>query len=113
TAVISLAGGADVFIDFQIGVDLIDATAFGGYQSIVQKSADTLITFAQGVTLRLKNTTAANVTDASFIGLSGPAPVNAPSPGPEAGGGYSPGGPVEGVLPELALPHGLHDGWLL
>ncbi len=85
TAVISLAGGADVFIDFQVGVDLIDATAFGGYQSIAQKGADTLVTFAQGVTLRLKNTTAAAVTDASFIGLSAPAPSVAPKPGVEDG----------------------------
>ncbi len=78
TVVISLGGGADGMLDFQLGVDLIDVTAYGGYQTIQQKGADTLITFATGVTLKLKNILAANLTDASFIGLSAPAPAAAP-----------------------------------
>jgi hypothetical protein len=68
----SVGGGADTLTDFLVGTDLIDVAAFGAYQSIVQSGADTLITLAGGVTMRLLNVTAATVTDASFVGLSPP-----------------------------------------
>lgn len=77
---VSLANGADVIGDFEVGVDRIDATAFGAYVSIVQKLSDTIITFATGSTLKLKNITATSITDASFIGLSGSAPSAAVAP---------------------------------
>ena len=67
---VSLAGGADIVTDFVVGTDLIDITAFGAYQSIVQSGADTLITLASGVTLKLNNVTASFLTSASFIGRS-------------------------------------------
>ena len=75
---VSTSGGADTITDFLLGTDRIDLTAYGAYQSIVQSGADTLVTFAAGVTLRLLNVTAATVTDASFVGL--PSPPAAPQP---------------------------------
>lgn len=114
TYVMSLAGGADAVIDFQLGVDVIDATAFGGYQSIVQSGTDAVVTFASGVTLRLKNITAAGVTDASFIGLSGPAPAAPPAfaSGPENPllAGFAGG---DAWLRTDLTDDGSHGGWLL
>ena len=78
----TVGGGADTLIDFVVGTDLIDLTAFGAYQSIVQSGADTLITLGSGpsgMTLRLVGVTASTVTDASFIGLSPPSPMVLPS----------------------------------
>lgn len=74
--VVSVGGGGDLITDFVIGTDKIDLTAYGAYQSIVQQSADTLITFAKGVTMKLQGVTAANLTDASFIGLPAPGGFN-------------------------------------
>ena len=68
--VATVGGGADTVMDFVVGTDRIDATAFGSYQSIAQSAADTLITFATGVTMRLKGITASTVTNDSFIGLT-------------------------------------------
>ncbi|NBB17698.1 hypothetical protein GVN21_20245, partial [Caulobacter sp. SLTY] len=59
--------GADTITDFQVGIDLIDDTAFGQYQSVVQSGADALVTLATGVTVRLLNVQAATVTNASFL----------------------------------------------
>ncbi|MDO9222687.1 MAG: M10 family metallopeptidase C-terminal domain-containing protein, partial [Caulobacter sp.] len=73
--VASLAGGADGVVDFVVGTDRIDVTAFGAYQSIVQSGADTIVTLATGVTFKLVGVTASSLTDASFIGLAAPAPA--------------------------------------
>jgi serralysin len=109
TVVITVGGGADGMLDFQLGVDLIDVTAYGGYQSIQQKGADTLITFATGVTLKLKNILAANLTDASFIGLAGPAPVEA-SPVSHAPAMI---GPEDAFPAVVARQDDILDGWLV
>ena len=77
--VASASGGADVINDFVVGTDLIDLTAFGAYQSIVQSGADTLITLTGGVTMRLLNVVATTVTDSSFVGLPAPSPMVLPS----------------------------------
>ena len=73
--VASVGGGADKVTDFLVGTDKLDVTAFGAYVSIVQSGADTIVTLAGGVTFRLTGVTAGTVTNASFIGLSGPAPA--------------------------------------
>lgn len=72
--VATAGSGDDVVTDFTVGSDLIDVAAFGGYQSIVQDGADTLVTVASGVTLRLTGVTATAVTEASFLGLPPPPP---------------------------------------
>ncbi len=72
--VATVGGGADTITDFVVGTDKIDVSAFGGYQSIVQNGADTLITVASGVTIRLTGVTASTVTAASFITSSNPPP---------------------------------------
>jgi len=77
--VVTTGGGADVITDFTVGTDKIDATAYGAYQSIVQSGADTVVTFAPGVTETLRNVSATTVTASSFIGL------NAAPPPPPAG----------------------------
>lgn len=104
-----------------------DLSAFGGYASLVQSGANTLITFANGRTMMLKNVTATAITDATFIGLSGGLPgelssegkglipVEAiksdPMPGPE-----SPPVQVEGSE-DSSGPYRSHGGaensWLL
>jgi len=75
--VFTVGGGGDVVYDFQVGTDKLDVTAFGGYDSIVQNGADTLITFAAGTTVLLKGVSAVSVTADSFIGLNAAPP---PSP---------------------------------
>ncbi len=80
--VVTAGSGADTVADFQVGVDHIDATAFGAYQSIAQQGGSTLVTFADGSTLLLSNVNAASVTDASFVGLAPPTPPPAPPPSP-------------------------------
>lgn len=75
--VFTLGGAGDIVYDFQVGTDRLDVTAFGGYLSMVQKGADTLITFAAGVSTLLKGVSAATVTAASFIGA-----VSIPPAGP-------------------------------
>lgn len=80
--VVTAGGGADVIKDFVVGTDKIDATAYGAYQSIVQSGANTVITFASGVTETLQNVTASTVTSASFIGLTAAPPSPPPPPAP-------------------------------
>ncbi|RYF89385.1 MAG: hypothetical protein EON95_18860, partial [Caulobacteraceae bacterium] len=46
------AAGADTITDFLVGTDLIDDTAYGQYQSVVQSGGDTLVTLSSGVTVR-------------------------------------------------------------
>ncbi len=74
--VATAGGGADTVLDFVVGTDRIDVSAFGGYQSIVQQGSHTLVTVAAGVSFLLQNVTASTVTNASFIGISGPTVIN-------------------------------------
>ncbi|HYG26837.1 MAG TPA: M57 family metalloprotease, partial [Caulobacteraceae bacterium] len=82
TFVFTAGGGADIVTDFTVGTDKLDATAFGAYLSITASGADTLVTFAAGVTALLKNVSLAAVTNASFIGLTS---TQAPPPPPATG----------------------------
>jgi len=74
TIVATLEAGSDTVIGFVVGQDLIDVTAFGATGTIVQSGSNTLITFANGRTMVLKNVVATTVTNDSFVGLSGPSP---------------------------------------
>ncbi|MBI5942552.1 MAG: hypothetical protein HY859_19270, partial [Caulobacterales bacterium] len=65
--VFTAGGGADTINDFEDGVDLIDASAFGGFVSVVQSGADTLITFSDGTTALLLNTQADLISSADMI----------------------------------------------
>lgn len=68
--VLTAGGGADTIMDFELGVDRIDVTLFGGYLSITQSGVYALITFGGGVTLKLKDIAPAALITTSFIGLS-------------------------------------------
>lgn len=59
----------DVVMDFEDGVDLIDASGFGAYQSVTQVGADTVISFGGAVTLRLVGIQASTIADEDFYGL--------------------------------------------
>src|SRR6185295_7666103 len=56
--------GADAIIDFETGSnhDFIDVSGFAAYQTIVQQSADVLISFSATDTLLVKNVSVANLT---------------------------------------------------
>lgn len=75
--VVTADGGADTVNDFTVGVDRIDGSAYGVYQSLIQYGADTIITFANGVSLRLKGVVASSLSASSFIGVAS-APTAAP-----------------------------------
>lgn len=78
--IFGLGSGTDIITDFQVGTDLIDDTAFGQYQSVVQDGADALVTLTSGVTVRLIGITASTVTGASFVSNAAPPPPPPPPP---------------------------------
>lgn len=60
--------GADTVLDFQLGIDLIDLRAFGGYVTIAASgTTDTLLTLAGGGTLKIKNLLYTQFTAADFL----------------------------------------------
>jgi Ca2+-binding RTX toxin-like protein len=77
--------GADVITDFVAGGtdDNIEVVGYSSYQSAVQQGADTLVTFAAGSTLLLKNVQASALTSADFVfSASAIATVTWPTPNP-------------------------------
>ncbi|MCE3290061.1 MAG: Serralysin, partial [Caulobacter sp.] len=86
----------DTITDFELGVDQIDVTAYGTYQSITQVGADTVVAIAAGVTAKLLNVQAHLLTANNFRGLVGtpppaPPPPSPPPPPPPPTGGVVPG----------------------
>ncbi len=60
--------GADTIQDFEVGVDLIDLSAMGGYVSMAASgTTDTLITLTNGGTVTVKNVLPSQLTAANFL----------------------------------------------
>jgi Ca2+-binding RTX toxin-like protein len=79
-----LSAGRDTITDFVVGQDVIEARGYAGYVSAVQQGADTLVSFAGGETLLLKNVAATTLGAADFhFGASAsPPPSSSPPPPP-------------------------------
>ncbi|HTU10089.1 MAG TPA: hypothetical protein VMG08_04240 [Allosphingosinicella sp.] len=77
--------GADTITDFTPGTsqDSIRVAGYGGYQSLQQQGADTLVIYSATDTILLKNVLATSLTAADFS-LSGIVPTeNIPTPPPQ------------------------------
>ena len=78
--------GADVFVlapgdgatntiaDFEVGLDRIDVSAYGGYSSIIQMAAGAKVIFADGASVTLTGVQASSLSMADFVGLPSPMP---------------------------------------
>ena len=68
--------GADTVVDFQVGIDRLDVSAFGGDFSAIQSGVSTLLTFSDGSTVILLNVQANQL--GGVAGMSG-APTGGPA----------------------------------
>jgi hypothetical protein len=78
TFVYGIGGQADTITDFQVGTDKIEVSGYTSYVSAVQQGSDTLITFAGGETILLKNVQASSLSSSDFVFTSASSKIAAP-----------------------------------